>query len=234
MGPRADLWTVLVLCLVCVGACRPAPAVKTTAAPAESIKVEITSRKGTWTAVYGAEGKECDRRLVMPAGSPLAVTIGGSHGTQRMCVQDLGLDQPITAAAPFSFWVQLTEPKRHPLGKGCPEGPETLEGTFHVVEASDWEAWLRSGDCAPLDPAAEDYGERLFNRLGCSACHAMDGSRGVGPPLDGLMGREESLVDGSTVVVDEAYIREAILRPSAQVVRGYAPTMPDLGESLSS
>ena len=54
----------------------------------------------------------------------------------------------------------------------------------------------------------------------------------MGPPLDGLMGRQEVLVDGSSVVIDETYIRESIRRPSAQVVRGYAPTMPDPGDSL--
>ena len=175
-----------------VGACRPSPAVQITDAPADAIQVQVTTRRGTWSARYDSEKKECDRRLVIPAGRALSVTVVGSHGTQRMCVEKLGLDQSITATAPRSFWMNLTEPQRHSLGDGCSaEGGETLEGSFQVVETSDWEAWLRSGDCAPLDPSAEDYGERLFTRLGCSSCHGMDGKRGVGPPLDGLLGRRQ-------------------------------------------
>ena len=233
MEVRASLGRVLFLSVIMLGACRPSPAARTTDAPADAIQVQVTSRRGTWSAVYPSQQKECDRRLVIPAGRPLAVTVSGSHGTQRMCVQGLELDREVSADAPVSFWVELTEPERHPLGVGCSAGPDSLEGSFQVVETSDWEAWLRSGDCAPLDPAAADYGERLFVRLGCSSCHSVDGSRGVGPPVDGILGRKETLVDGSTVVVDETYIRDAILRPSAQVVRGYAPTMPDIGESLA-
>ena len=32
--------------------------------------------------------------------------------------------------------------------------------------------------------------------------------------------------DGTTVVADEAYLRESILKSSAKVVAGYPPTMP--------
>jgi len=34
------------------------------------------------------------------------------------------------------------------------------------------------------------------------------------------------LQDGTTAVVDEAYLRESILRPSVKVTAGFQPTMP--------
>jgi len=34
------------------------------------------------------------------------------------------------------------------------------------------------------------------------------------------------LADGSTVLVDDAYLRNSILHPASQVVEGYAPVMP--------
>ena len=34
--------------------------------------------------------------------------------------------------------------------------------------------------------------------------------------------------DGSTVLVDEAYIRESILEPQAKVAKGFQPLMPKL------
>ncbi len=34
------------------------------------------------------------------------------------------------------------------------------------------------------------------------------------------------LADGSTVVADDAYIRESILQPNAKIVAGYQPVMP--------
>jgi cytochrome c oxidase subunit 2 len=41
------------------------------------------------------------------------------------------------------------------------------------------------------------------------------------------------LRDGTTVVADEAYIRESILRPTAKVVDGYEPIMPSYEGLLS-
>ena len=40
------------------------------------------------------------------------------------------------------------------------------------------------------------------------------------------MGKNETLIDGSTVLVDEAYLKESIVNPNAKVVKGYAPIMP--------
>ena len=58
-------------------------------------------------------------------------------------------------------------------------------------------------------------------------CHSVDGSTLVGPTWLGLFGRTETLADGTTVVVDEAYLRESIVDPNAKVVAGFpAGAMP--------
>lgn len=47
-----------------------------------------------------------------------------------------------------------------------------------------------------------------------------------GAKLEGIYGHEVRLVGGQTVVADDAYIRNSILNPSAQVVEGFQPIMP--------
>jgi cytochrome c oxidase subunit 2 len=44
--------------------------------------------------------------------------------------------------------------------------------------------------------------------------------------LDGLFGRTVTLEGGARVVVDEAYIREAIVNPNARIAQGFQPVMP--------
>ena len=61
---------------------------------------------------------------------------------------------------------------------------------------------------------------------GCNSCHTIDGAKGEGPSFKGLYGRTEKFKDGSTIVVDENYIRESILNPQAKVVAGFEPVMP--------
>ena len=209
-------------------------AVKRTAPPAEAGSVEITARSGAWTASYAGLNKVCDGRLIAPVGEPLAVTFNAPHKSHRLCLEEPRLDERVVGGGETAFWLSPAEaPARRSVGAGCPEATETLRGTWQLVSASDWAAWKRSGDCAPLDPSAPDYGARLFVRYACATCHSLDGSRGSGPPLNDLMGRKELLVDGTEIVVDEAYIRESILKPDAKVVKGYAPNMPSQGDELA-
>ena len=70
-------------------------------------------------------------------------------------------------------------------------------------------------------------GEVLFKeKKGCVACHRLDGQRLVGPPLNGLFGKQEKLTNGDLITVDDNYIRESILEPSAKIVEGDPPYPP--------
>jgi cytochrome c oxidase subunit 2 len=58
-------------------------------------------------------------------------------------------------------------------------------------------------------------------------------SGGRGPTLTGVYGEPVKLASGETVTADEAYIRESILQPTAQVVNGYQPIMPTFQGQIS-
>ncbi|HCD52378.1 MAG TPA: cytochrome c oxidase subunit II, partial [Balneolaceae bacterium] len=70
-----------------------------------------------------------------------------------------------------------------------------------------------------------EAGKELVNLNGCQACHSVDGTPGIGPSFKGIWGKEESLADGSTVTVDENYVRESILNPGAKIVAGHDNVM---------
>jgi mono/diheme cytochrome c family protein len=67
----------------------------------------------------------------------------------------------------------------------------------------------------------------------CASCHAISGdTRIVGPSLDGIATTASTRVVGMDA---EAYIRQAILEPSAFINEGYQDIMPAaLAQSLSS
>ncbi len=84
-------------------------------------------------------------------------------------------------------------------------------------------------------PATVDRGRSLFERTGCIACHAVDGSGdgNLGPSLAGIFGTTRSLQDGESTVVDEEYIRQSIINPGEQVTEGYEAEMPSFRGILS-
>jgi cytochrome c oxidase subunit 2 len=82
----------------------------------------------------------------------------------------------------------------------------------------------------PAGAAAADSpvgrGQALAQSKGCVACHSVDGSRSVGPTWKGLFGKTETLQDGKTAKVDEAYLQGFIRDPKP--IQGYPPVMPKM------
>jgi cytochrome c553 len=73
---------------------------------------------------------------------------------------------------------------------------------------------------------AAKHGQQLAKSSGCAACHGADGQGGIGPAWTGVLGSSVTLTDGTTVVADEAYLTRSIKDPQAQVVDGFAVSMP--------
>jgi cytochrome c oxidase subunit 2 len=104
----------------------------------------------------------------------------------------------------------------------CGTDHSRMTGRIVVLEPADYESWLARQDVAGT--LAAD-GAALFRQLGCSGCHA--GSSAVrAPSLDGLYGKPVPLSDGSVMIADEGYLRDAIIKPRAQIAAGYTPLMP--------
>jgi cytochrome c oxidase subunit 2 len=81
--------------------------------------------------------------------------------------------------------------------------------------------------------AAGERGKTVAREQGCISCHTADGGRSTGPTWKGLAGSTVTLDDGTEVVADDAYLREAILQSRGQVVEGYANVMPVYEGELS-
>lgn len=80
------------------------------------------------------------------------------------------------------------------------------------------------------DQPTVQAGQEIYMALGCYACHT---NERIAPRLNGLMGRKVILSDQNSLIADEAYIKESILEPSAKVIAGYPPNMPQYGAYLS-
>lgn len=84
-------------------------------------------------------------------------------------------------------------------------------------------------------PVTVERGQELFAATGCLGCHST-GTRTEGmngPPFRGIYGSKSELADGTTITVDEAYLRESMLEPSKKVVKGYNAEMPSYAGVLN-
>ena len=126
----------------------------------------------------------------------------------------------------------------------CGVGHPNMRGYVLVEDETDFQAWLKaqptfaatmasaSRAAAATTVAGADtrvaQGQALAQSKGCVACHTVDGGPRVGPTWKGLYGKTETMQDGSTALVDEAYLQSFIRNPQARSVKGFAPVMPKI------
>ncbi|WP_423395994.1 c-type cytochrome [Burkholderia sp. LMG 21824] len=149
-----------------------------------------------------------------------------------------------------TFWFTPTRAGRYDIlcAQLCGIGHSGMRGVVVVEDEAAFSRWLARQttfaqqqlahvQAAPAAAggsaqALANLGKTLAAAKGCVACHTVDGSPLVGPTWKGLYGKTETMADGSTAKVDEAYLRAFIRNPTARVVKGFSPIMPhfDLSE----
>jgi cytochrome c oxidase subunit 2 len=102
-------------------------------------------------------------------------------------------------------------------------------GEVTVLTPADYEKWTQESTSGM---SLAQNGERLFASMGCNACHSGNAAA-RGPNLAGVYGSKLQLTNGSEVLVNDAYLRDAILNPSQHITAGYAPIMPTYQGQIS-
>lgn len=122
---------------------------------------------------------------------------------------DRGQDHPNAASA-----AETTPAETTPSETG---GTETAPPATTGTQPSE----TQPTDTGTSGAALVAQGEELWASTGCSGCHSLDGSTGVGPTMQGLAGSTVTLDDGSTVTADDAYLAQSITDPDAKVSEGF-------------
>jgi cytochrome c oxidase subunit 2 len=68
-----------------------------------------------------------------------------------------------------------------------------------------------------------EQGARLVVADGCAACHLSAKGKVLAPSFASLAGHRVTLSDGHTALVEERFLREALLNPQRTQIKGYSP-----------
>jgi cytochrome c oxidase subunit 2 len=102
-------------------------------------------------------------------------------------------------------------------------------GELTAMTPEDYDKWTKESTSGM---SLAQNGERLFASMGCNQCHSGNATA-RGPNLAGVYGSKLQLTNGSQVLVNDAYLRDAILNPSQHVTAGYQPIMPTYQGQIS-
>ncbi len=127
-----------------------------------------------------------------------------------------------TSEPPLSFTLNIQSPDAKIISYGSPEGKgNTLTQTITGTKLATYQGFPRD---MKIKKATIANGQLLYDSLGCSACHSIDGSLGHGPTLSGLFGSERLVEESEKPVkADRDYLMESIKAPSAKTAKGFPP-----------
>ena len=207
--------------------------IKQGVAPPDSYEIQVRASMWKWDFEY-PDGTISTGELHVPVDRPVRLVMSSADVLHSFFVPEFRAKQDVLPDRYSSVWFTATRQDTFNVfcTEYCGTGHSAMLATVIVGSQNDFEDWLQSAGAAEDLPLPE-LGARLWEQQMCVQCHSTDGSPGIGPTVLGLYGSTETLADGSTVDVDENYLRESILEPGAKIVQGYQNVMPPAYGSLS-
>jgi len=207
--------------------------------PADAIQIRVRAKKWLWEFEY-PNGMHSVTDLHVPVNRPVRIILSSDDVIHSFFVPAFRIKQDATPGFYQTTWFQAVHEGTVDLfcAEYCGTGHSAMLGHVIIQSQADYERYLAEGVGPRMNPATgrietpAEWGRRIAQETQCATCHSADGSPMTGPTWRGIFGRTENLADGTTVHVDENYIRESILQPQAKVVRGFQPVMPTFQGTL--
>ena len=191
--------------------------------PDETLQIYAVGKRWMWKFQH-IDGQREINELHVPVGRPVKVTATSEDVIHDLYFPAFRVKTDVIPGRYMSLWFTATKAGEYHMfcAEYCGTKHSGMIGRVVVMEPAAYQAWL-GGGAGEMPMSAR--GQKAFQELACHTCH-MEDTSGRGPALRGLFGSQVKLADGSTVVADEAYLRESILNPQAKLVAGYQPLMP--------
>jgi cytochrome c oxidase subunit 2 len=191
--------------------------------PDETLNIYVVGKQWMWKFQH-LDGQREINELHVPVGRAVKLIMTSEDVIHDVFVPAFRMKADVIPGRYTHIWFQATKAGRYHLfcAEYCGTRHSGMIGQIVVMEPVEYQAWLSGG---AAEGSLASGGGKLFADLTCNSCHRPD-ARGRGPVLADLFGKTVTLQNGATVAVDEAYVRESILQPSAKVVAGYQPIMP--------
>src|SRR6202046_5112127 len=182
--------------------------------PVNSMNIYIVGKQWMWKAEHPGGQHEINA-LHVPTGQPVQLTMISQDVFHSFSIPDFRVKREVIPGRYSTVWFEATTPGTYHLfcTQYCGTNHSQMIGEITVLSPEDYQKWTE-GSTSGMSLAQN--GERLFATMGCNACHS--GSAAArGPNLAGVYGSKLQLANGSQVLVNDAYLRDAILNPSQHV-----------------
>jgi cytochrome c oxidase subunit 2 len=193
--------------------------------PKDAIEIKVEGKMWSWKFTY-PNGKT-DKELYVPINKPVKLNITSTDVIHSFYVPAYRIK--IDAVPGLTTYTWFNPDKKGDFDILCAEycgvRHAYMLSKVHVVDEEEYARFI-SGE---KEKTASVTLPEILDKYGCSDCHSLNGEVLVGPPLNDINGRKTIvIIDGKEkeIVADENYIKDSILYPEKEIVKGYENIMP--------
>lgn len=189
--------------------------------PKNSMEVNVVGQKWNWNFLY--KSGRTSGELYVPVNQPVRLIMGSRDVIHSFYIPSFRTKQDVVPGRYTALWFEADKVGDYQVfcTEFCGDGHSAMLTKIHVLPRDKFEEWMENDPYKGM--SLVEVGKAAFQK--CTACHNITSDRKVGPGLAGVFGHEVEIEGGSPVVADENYIRESILNPAAQIVKGYPNAM---------
>jgi len=196
--------------------------------PADAMKVKSIARM--WSFSYEYENGRMTDTLYVPLGRPVQLDLIALDVIHSYYIPAFRLKKDMVPGREMMMWFSAGQVGEYQAycAEYCGLNHSYMLSTVKVIPASDFDKWYNDTTKVVAQSAVVDAragGAGLVKKLGCVACHSLDGVNLVGPTFKGLYGSTRKVKGKGgevSVTADDAYLAESVLDPASKVVDGFS------------
>lgn len=211
--------------------------------PDDALEINVSAQQWAWSFTYPSELRQNSRKptilkssnvLYLEEGRPTKLVMKSSDVLHSFFVPAFRVKEDVVPNMyTYTVFTPIIPPKKKNLNRVeydifctefCGKDHSAMLGKAVILSSTEFHK-----EMARIETEAGNItskrGKKIFSG-NCKSCHSIDGSALVGPSFKGLWQKERTFADGTKVLADENYIRNSILNPNEQVVKGYPAAMP--------
>lgn len=196
--------------------------------PDNAYEIHVTGSKWNWAFSYpnGAVSSE----LHIPVNTPIRMTLQSTDVIHSIFVPAFRMKKDLVPGRYNVVWVEATQTGTFDLycAEYCGTSHSDMITVAVVHEPGAFAAWVEEAANWVTTVPPVDAGARLYKEKGCITCHSIDGKSSTGPTFKDLFGATNHEMRDKTLTADANYIRESIVNPGKEIVKGYQNQMPVL------
>lgn len=208
-------------------------------APHDAQEIRVIGQKWQWTIEYPNDGISLSGpgvSFAVPIDKPIKMIMSSQDVIHSFFIPNFRVKQDVVPGrySTLSFTPNTLGDFPVPCAEYCGLNHSLMLAEMKVLPQDEYDEWISKQKNANQDMPLPELGKALYQKLGCIACHSIDGSIKLAPSFKDLYGKKEELSDGSNVIINDGYIKQKILTPYKQPPKkGYAPIMPSFQGRVS-